>query len=231
MKITTDMFNSLCQSFQVEPRFLGLIRGMGYKTRSDDEYFMSCYCSINTNSRTGTKTTQDGALRSSTLGHSCARILEGQDQLISAMTVVSYNLRYVEKHGRDTRDPWSWRQSVFRHDYDLDCATSSWIVIQPPERWNASLDDVDVGKQTHPLSLHLRSLSSASANTWEYLEYLSGETLLLVSFRPPSAAMSPVQPSPGYPSLISYLADAISLSRINASHSLSRPGSTNLIAR
>ncbi|KAK3384639.1 hypothetical protein B0T24DRAFT_662915 [Lasiosphaeria ovina] len=95
------------------------------------------------------------------------------------MTVVSYNLRYLEKHGRDTRDPWSWRQSVFHHDYDLDCATSSWIIIQPPERWNASLDDMDLDKQTHPLSLHLRSLSSASANTWEYLQYLSGETLLL----------------------------------------------------
>lgn len=95
------------------------------------------------------------------------------------MTGVCYNLRYLEKHGRDTRDPWSWRQSVFYHDYDMGCATSSWIIIQPPERWKAGLNDVDLHKQAHPLSLHLRSLSSASANTREYLEYMSGETLLL----------------------------------------------------
>lgn len=35
---------------------------------------------------------------------------------------------------------------------------------------------------THPLTLHLRYICSIVSATWEYLEYLSSELLLLVSF-------------------------------------------------
>ena len=50
MKITLDMFRMLCVSSRVTPRYLDLIRGMGYKSGPADEHFMSCYCYINAGS-------------------------------------------------------------------------------------------------------------------------------------------------------------------------------------
>ena len=43
LKITLDMFKLLCGFSQVNPRFLSLIEGMGFKSGPDDEHFMSCY--------------------------------------------------------------------------------------------------------------------------------------------------------------------------------------------
>lgn len=50
MKITLDMFRMLCVSSRVTPRYLDLIRGMGYKSGPADEHFMSCYCYIHAES-------------------------------------------------------------------------------------------------------------------------------------------------------------------------------------
>jgi hypothetical protein len=94
---------------------------------------------------------------------------------------ICYNLRYFEKHGRDLQDPWSCRQSVVHQKYAFDDTTSTLIVIQPSMRWKNGLDDANFNKITHPLALHLRSISSAIANNWEYLEYISNELLSLVS--------------------------------------------------
>jgi hypothetical protein len=94
---------------------------------------------------------------------------------------ICYNLRYFEKHGRDLQDPWSCRQSVVHQKYAFGDATSALIVIQPSRRWETGLDDVNFNKITHPLALHLRSISPAVANNWEYLEYMSNELLSLVS--------------------------------------------------
>lgn len=94
---------------------------------------------------------------------------------------ICYNLRYFEKHGRDLQDPWSCRQSVIHQKYAFGDATSELIVIQPSRRWKTGLDDVNFNKITHPLALHLRFISPAMANSWEYLEYISNELLSLVS--------------------------------------------------
>jgi hypothetical protein len=100
--------------------------------------------------------------------------------LIKRILEVCYNLRHFEKHGRELQDPWSCRQSVVHHRHCLTDGLSSWIVVQPSMRWQAALDDVRMSGIVHPLSLHLRSISSAIAENWEYLEYLSTQISLLV---------------------------------------------------
>ena len=48
MKLTLDMFKLLCGFYQVNPRFIGLTDGMGYKLGPDDEHFMGCYTHLST---------------------------------------------------------------------------------------------------------------------------------------------------------------------------------------
>ncbi|KAK3374188.1 hypothetical protein B0T24DRAFT_625880 [Lasiosphaeria ovina] len=159
MKITADMFRALCTSLKTFPRMLDLLRGMQYKSAPSDEHFMSCYNRI----------------------HGLAGDPSGGDTQPTPKTELSfqvcYNLRHFERHGRDLKDPWSCRQTVIYQRHEVSAAKSSWIVVQPSARWQASLDDVATGNATHPLFLHIRSLSSAIANNWEYLEYLSSLVL------------------------------------------------------
>lgn len=53
MKITFDMFRLLCAFSCAPPRFLDLIRGMGYKSSPQDEHFMGCYCYLRPRSDPG----------------------------------------------------------------------------------------------------------------------------------------------------------------------------------
>lgn len=163
MQITSDMFRTLCAASKTTPKMIDLIRGVRYKLAPEDEHYMNCFYDIDCIFRISAKT---------------------ENELLTAPRndlgfQVCYNLRYFEKHGRDLQDPWSCRQSVVHHRHRFSNALSSWIVVQPSIRWQTALDDVHMNVIVHPLSLHLRSLSSAIANNWEYLEYLSAQLLFL----------------------------------------------------
>jgi hypothetical protein len=158
MRITLGMFRALGKGLSVTPRILDLIRGMRSKLSPGDEHFMSCYYDLHE-----TPNTQHRGGRRSKIGYE-----------------ICYNLRHFEKHGRDFKDPWTCRQTVI-HQRNLMAAHSDWVIIQPSIRWQASFDDVCIGRITHPLALHIRSISSAIANNREYLEYLSSQLLSLVS--------------------------------------------------
>lgn len=168
MRITHGMFRALGEGLNVTPRILDLIRGMRSKITPGDEHFMSCYYDLHE-----TPNTQHRGGRRSEIGYE-----------------MCYNLRHFEKHGRDLKDPWTCRQAVI-HQRHLMAAHSDWVIIQPSIRWQASLDDVCIGRTTHPLALHIRSISSAIANNWEYLEYLSSQLLSLVSDLVPTSLLGP----------------------------------------
>ncbi len=70
MKITAEMFSTVCRKFRVPPKFLDLVRGMGYKSRSDDEHFMSCYCFVASDAESGADVLQGEGVASSTFVYS-----------------------------------------------------------------------------------------------------------------------------------------------------------------
>jgi hypothetical protein len=43
MKVTLDMFDTLCTFYGFHPGLCHLIAGMGFKSSPDDEHFMSSY--------------------------------------------------------------------------------------------------------------------------------------------------------------------------------------------
>ncbi len=201
MDITLDAFRALCASSNLHPRFLDLIRGMGYKFRPGDEHFMDCHCS--TRPKPGRTENDDEALLQTkepvSLEYPAPGTLFPDAMDMGSLTGgidISYNLRYFEKHGReDLKDPWSCRQSVFYHSYSL-CGDgiSSWIVIQPPERWKKGLEDFHFDKVDYPLALHIRAISSATTTLWDYLEDISKdlEELVRCSLAPESSHPPPV---------------------------------------
>src|SRR5438045_1558114 len=44
-----------------------------------------------------------------------------------------YSIRYMEKNGRETGDPWSLRQSGVYQKVDAQTGNSTWILLQPAE--------------------------------------------------------------------------------------------------
>ncbi|KIW71206.1 hypothetical protein, variant 1 [Phialophora macrospora] len=163
MKITLDMFTTLCGFYQVHPRFLDLVKSMGFKTRSEDEHFMSCYTHFSmSEDKAGTRNVTSSE--------------------------ICYKMGHFEKHLRDLEDPWSCRQTVVYHRYDVEASASSWILIQPPSSWNTGLNDVARSAVLHPLSLHLRFIGPVCENTKRYLNYMSNSLMTLnqrVSFPKP----------------------------------------------
>ncbi|KAF2259194.1 hypothetical protein CC78DRAFT_82270 [Lojkania enalia] len=119
MKITLGMFQLLCTNSQVTPRFLSLVEGMRKKNFPKDEHFMSCYTQLSTTPK------QSGTNNAANLTYD-----------------ICYNLRHFEKNGRNLQDPWSCRQTVTHQKYHFSDATSSWIIVQPPELWSSSVDRV-----------------------------------------------------------------------------------------
>lgn len=47
MKITPEMFKSICTFDRITPRFLNVIIGLGRKTASMDENYMTCHHQLN----------------------------------------------------------------------------------------------------------------------------------------------------------------------------------------
>ena len=43
MKITLEMFKTICTFDRITPRFLSIIFGLGRKTASSDEHYMTCH--------------------------------------------------------------------------------------------------------------------------------------------------------------------------------------------
>ncbi|KAI0903224.1 hypothetical protein F4823DRAFT_619500 [Ustulina deusta] len=140
--ITIEGFSVVCNLADITPFFLHFVVGMGAKFSSKDEDFMSCY---------STFSSEDNRQASST---------ETQGDSLWA---ICYNIRHFERHGRDLEDLWSCRQSALHHSFLTVSGRSTWVVIQPPEAFDLTVDST-----SHPMSLHLRYLHAAIANWREY---------------------------------------------------------------
>ena len=107
-------------------------------------------------------------------------------------TELHYTLRYVEKHSRDIKNPWSMRQMAVCHRANIDKQFSSWILVHAGHDLQESLcvktdkyppDEVEDRAAT----VHLTILHFAARNWSAYLDYLSSEFKQIVSyFIPPN---------------------------------------------
>lgn len=100
-----------------------------------------------------------------------------------------YNIRYVEKHGRQQSCRWSLRQFGIYQSFNPATRHQILIFIQPPDSIYQYLkrhintpeatDDRGIG--LHPISIHAANLSRALNNWDEYIEDLRSELMQLVS--------------------------------------------------
>ena len=168
---------ALCSFYGFYPGFLDLVAGMGYKPAPSDEHFMACYSHLRPN--LGDTIVTTAGMFSSGDG-------DPQSEAVTDSHLVPdlcYNVQYFEKHGRNLEDPWSCRQSVIYHKYDMAKNCSIWVTVQPPDTWESSLKDLCHHRLSHPLFMHLRFIRSAAANFRDYLNYISSKLLDLVRAR------------------------------------------------
>lgn len=98
-----------------------------------------------------------------------------------------YNIRYVEKHGRQQSCRWSLRQFGIYQSFNPATRHQILIFIQPPDSIYQYLkrhintpeatDDRGIG--LHPISIHAANLSRALNNWDEYIEDLRSELMQL----------------------------------------------------
>ena len=89
---------------------------------------------------------------------------------------ICYNILYVERHGRNLRDPWSLRQFGVYHQLCKALDTSRWILLNPTERIQSHLRHFfESRSDRRHLALHIELLLFTGSNWTEYIEYLSAE--------------------------------------------------------
>ncbi|KAI1383677.1 uncharacterized protein F4822DRAFT_421384, partial [Hypoxylon trugodes] len=144
---TIEGFSEICDLAEITPFFLHFVVGMGLKFSSKDEDFMSCYSTF------------------APANDCLAPSLNGPETHGDSLWEICYNIRHFERHHRDLEDPWSCRQSALHQSFSAASGQPTWVIIQPPEVFELTVESTP-----HPMALHLRYLHAALANWREYLD-------------------------------------------------------------
>lgn len=102
------------------------------------------------------------------------------------MKEFAYNIRYVVKHGRNLKNPWSVRHMAVYQRFDGETDSSAWILLQPADsvyqqlQENAVDSSGSIEADKHKKSLHLAFLWSTEKNWREYVNYLQDQFKILV---------------------------------------------------
>ena len=171
MKVLPEMFKFICTSIEIHPQFLNLVFRFGRRNSSADDNLIAFYKSLSFKVYSDAHPTSYGESWSEIRRHFSVTDLNGE---------VSYNLQFFEPHGRQLADPWSCRQSAIYQKFLLSENRSAWVVIYQPLLFHDSLQDAQIGALTHPMSLHLRYIRSATHYWRDYLKYRSSELLSFV---------------------------------------------------
>ena len=98
-----------------------------------------------------------------------------------------YCIRYVAKHGRDSKSPWSLRQVGVYHQSHGPEGPSAWILVQPPAQLDQQLRSLIKGSQQDEVNIqighpmwHLAILATALSNWDEYVDHSRKELTNLV---------------------------------------------------
>ncbi|KAI1123893.1 hypothetical protein F5Y10DRAFT_285562 [Nemania abortiva] len=161
LNITPAMFAAICLSDEIIAPFLKILTGFRQKWDSSDQDFMACYTDAST--KNDHEPTAGGQKTKILGGCKCWRYS------------LCYNIRHFERHGQDSADPFSCRQSAIHHTYFLNSRRSSSVVIHPPITFRQALEGPQLARSSHPLSVHLTYLDAGLLNWREYLIYQAGK--------------------------------------------------------
>jgi len=170
MKILFEMFKFICSVNEIHPRFLDFVFGMGRRNSSSDEIFNGCYNNVSFAQRDNARLTSYGKTK-----------LPRYSSPYWSLKDTCYNLRYMERHGRELHDPWSCRQTAICQKYHYSHSRSTWLIIHHPQALYDSLRDMELQNIAHPMALHIRCLRAALHNWREYLNFRGTELRSLVS--------------------------------------------------
>jgi hypothetical protein len=94
---------------------------------------------------------------------------------------ICYNIRYVELHGRNRKDPWSFRNLALYHSYSR-AGESTWIFISLPVSIREHLKQfLDENEDYHHVLWHLDILISTEKNWRWYINFLEDSQQNIVS--------------------------------------------------
>lgn len=94
---------------------------------------------------------------------------------------ICYNIRYVELHGRNRKDPWSFRNLALHHSYSRT-GESTWIFISLPVSIREHLKQLlDENEDYHHVLWHLDILVSTEKNWRWYINFLEDSQQKIVS--------------------------------------------------
>ncbi|KAL2839735.1 hypothetical protein BJY01DRAFT_250335 [Aspergillus pseudoustus] len=96
---------------------------------------------------------------------------------------ICYNIQYVEKHGRQIKDPWSLRQTGVYHQRCPREGKSRWVLLNPSTALRSEITEIGIHPGGRPLeadtmhlwALHAHILHKLGSNWTEYVEYLASE--------------------------------------------------------
>jgi hypothetical protein len=88
---------------------------------------------------------------------------------------ISYVTPYVERHGRDLKDPWSLRQVGVYHQTTAG-ETSRWVFIDLKSHAESYLNDLLSDSSEKPeVAIHALLAMHLCKNWADYVEYLANE--------------------------------------------------------
>ncbi|KAL3461778.1 hypothetical protein BJX64DRAFT_151707 [Aspergillus heterothallicus] len=152
--ITDSAFQALTKSLKPFGPFLELVGTFGFRTNADERPFHGW--------------------------RGCALA----DECQAEKHELCYNIQYVERHGRELKDPWSLRQTGVYHQYSGQLGSPRWVVINPSAKLGhdiighvgiATEDSISRSDSVKTWSLHAELLFKLGSNWTEYVEYLASE--------------------------------------------------------
>lgn len=103
------------------------------------------------------------------------------------MLECAYGLRFVELNFRSSQTPWSVRQTVIYHRYEVEEKASTWIIISAStlieDSLNGYIKNSEDLSALNPFEIHVILLDTALGNWRSYIIFLTEEISKQVCFK------------------------------------------------
>ncbi|CAG8972104.1 hypothetical protein HYALB_00011236 [Hymenoscyphus albidus] len=127
--VTEELFRKLKTALKVHPEFLDVVHVFGEKITASEESFTAFFSHLSPEPSS----------------------LPGCDYEIA------YNVKYVARYVRNSlKDPFSIRETGVYHNYQMEPAKSTWILLNAPDTLGESLSDAFADSKTSELLGQLR---------------------------------------------------------------------------
>jgi hypothetical protein len=178
LRITHQTFQKIISHHSIFAPFLDVVLAYGSRTQEDEKCWDGCHSRVCEEEQEVEHSQRFGK----------ASYLASESLTDSNDQEFCYNLRYVERNGRNQGNPWSLRQTGVYHSYDRKSQKSIWIILQPStfvleniEHFVRSLTQDDFLSRGAYILLHCFILSSMEKNWRDYIEDLQARLNNLVS--------------------------------------------------